>query len=170
MDIKIGLITHREDYISIKDFTGDILNIQDRRWDKFFMPIIQQSNYVYFEGYRLNYFPDDYYDLLEQVSENVLILKDQHMHLLIRVREAFVSMGRGSLSSLWKQYEWPVLYFLKNGNDEASLVDLIEKRRSTTQMVRIINGLYVAYQGTEQNVLWLECSQDVPPFSQLYSH
>ncbi|MGX5687422.1 hypothetical protein [Arcticibacter tournemirensis] len=164
----LELVVHREDYISIKDYENK-LDIKDRKWDKFLSPITALCSNVYFEGYRLNYFPDDYYDLLELLTEDVLLVKDGCMQLFVKVKDAYIFIGRGSLASVWDWYEYSALFFLKNSDEEKKLLDLIERKVSITQIARIVSGLYILYKGIEQNVLWLECSYDVPAFGTIYS-
>ena len=153
MEIK----NHQNGLISIKD-NGDV-NISHSKWDFIFLDPVLNDCKVYFIGWRLDFIykneiNNNLESLIENLSFEVFIDKDNHMKLFLKTRE----LDRNILSVLWQFYEYPSLIFLKKDSDEVKLIKEFETK--TTKM-KLPSGFCHLYKmDPESDVIWIDRSND----------
>ncbi|WP_222165652.1 hypothetical protein [Edaphocola aurantiacus] len=137
------------------------INISEILWNDIFESILNQTSFVYFTGFRLDYKPESFLIDLGFVSKREYVSIDNFMRLFFEVSDIQILSPRKLLSCFFDNYEYPALIFSQK-DIFIELSNCVRNRTSNLDIPEIFEGVYLIHKQIEQDVLWFNKSSNMP--------
>lgn len=150
---------HNDNLMSFQNIGSDI-KLNSTELDFIFNSLLKNTVAVYMHGFRLNFKDNNLDNYVKSISTEIYFNRNNFTNIFFDVNWANLFINRNLLSFIWEYFEYPALFFLRNKDDESTLVDLCYKNIKINEICEKISGLYVLYKSFEMNVIWINKSSD----------
>lgn len=160
MNSLLDIRTHNENLLSIKDTTTS-LELTSRKLDRLFEQFISHAESVYFIGLRPSYDSKEVNQLLNTYSCSILEQGSNNIDPFRKIIPSCLLAPRNGFNTIWELYEYPFLFFVGKGNSEQTAIESLRNMQTLENTLPIINNTIVVYRSFEQDVIWIQKSNDI---------